>query len=93
MRKLKLAATILSSIVFCLLTSPVFAHDGDLGTITFDSMDMQTADHDETLNNPGEIYKGWAYMGLQNNTPVAWTDFHLKPVIGRRPGGRRQHVL
>jgi hypothetical protein len=44
-------------------------------------MDMQSAVHDETVGqadpcNP--IYKGWAFMGLQNNTSVAWTDFHLK---------------
>jgi hypothetical protein len=89
MKTLTLVGAFLGSLVLFFVTAPVFAHDGDLGTITFDDMDMQSALHDETIDNPEEIYKGWLFVGLQNNTPVAWTDFHfqlttsdpLKPVI------------
>lgn len=77
MRNFKYAA-FLGCLLICLFVSTAFAHDGDLVTIIFPSMDPLSQVHDELYDNPDEIFKGWAFMGLQNNTSVAWTDFHLK---------------
>ncbi|MBN1796278.1 MAG: PEP-CTERM sorting domain-containing protein [Sedimentisphaerales bacterium] len=60
----------------------VFAHDGYIGDpcdpIQFPNLDTIEFVHDETLNNPGSEFKGWAFWGLQNTGTIAWTDFHIK---------------
>ena len=63
----------------CLRLRAAVAHDGS-ATISYTGVGVdgaQTSYHDETLNNPNQIYKGHFTVNTTNTTGIAWTDFHF----------------
>ena len=63
------------------IVAPVSAHTGYIGPLEFSDTGSGvtiTSIHDETLNNPSQIFKGWAIFTLKNTSATrSWGDLHF----------------
>lgn len=87
---MKITAFVLLALLVLLCTAvSSFAHTGPLVNgepawteVGIASIDGATTIHDETLNNPLNVYKGWWYVNLTNNTASAWSSISIAPGVG-----------
>jgi hypothetical protein len=62
------------------IVTPASAHTGYINLEFSDTgvAVTQTQVHDETLNNPNQIFKGWAIFTLKNTSATrSWGDMHF----------------
>jgi hypothetical protein len=88
-RMKRYAYFLMAVLVMTGMAAAAFAHTGPLvngepawNEVDFTSPGANTSLHDETLNNPLNVYKGWWYVSLTNHSGVAWTGMTLTPGVG-----------
>lgn len=61
------------------MTGPLVDGEPAWNDADFSTLAPISSLHDETVNNPNDIHKGWWWVNISNNTGVAWSAIDITP--------------